>query len=236
MKFLEKQTCPLCKNELTLYFQVANQGSLFAIDKIKENERQFSQKYLIDKSLSVVDYFTIKNIDKNKDPIANSELSSNYFYQIIFNTPNIRNYFTNTKHLVAFLLCNNDAMIEEYGDYTISTQKACYYLSSQQLFINQDGLFEKVENKEIDSFSNIEGLSVSNTDDQGTDYVNVLCRDFSLNKTTLWNYKVSKDDKLKPDFEPSIFTKEFDFIVDDLSFEGGKEKLMDRLNSWVILT
>lgn len=235
------QVCPICQEPLTLYMQwsgdaIDKDRKLF-IAKNEEDVIRFEEHKFGRKNVSFKSKFSIKknNVDISMDL---KRVDDNYIvnFNSLMNEKNAKNQ----EEIYFFFLCNPKA-IEDLGyDYEINSYNGCYYRSSalikfHHLNYNNSKLYISFVD-EMPYINRAEYFVLKNRiDDLEKVYTLILNNEES--KTVLMYYSVTDEQALNDDFEANIFEKEMPILKNRPSFDqADKEKLIERLDGWIILS
>jgi hypothetical protein len=219
-KFIQqKQTCPICAEPLQLYMQFVN-------------SRCFRAKE-IDNSVYRFDPFVVgdvSNSNKNEHFFVSGETGD---YQIIYKDnppPDLENHA-----VFFFYLCNPAGFNKKSKGYEINAYKGCYYRSTPYLEIKKDGKLEFTVEKEIDSKDEVFCLRdrLSNSE-----RVFIFSLAHAANKTKLWYYSVTEEDRKQKGFKPKLFSKELPLVRSEIKVltKEEKVKMIERLDGWILMS
>lgn len=220
------QACPVCGEPLTLYAQVTD-GPLFKSMRPAHDLYHFEQFKCKDEEIKGDDFFWITEQAEDCD--------------IDFSTAKIYNK-SKTWTMFFFFMCNGDALEDTpYEGYGINPYVACYYRTSPFLEFKQN------EDKNwrlalADEFDPIEGdirdeIFIFKADSNGNEKVYILNTDYESKITTLRYYSVSPQERKDKNFDPKIFKKELPLLNVRPNFElDRREHLIDRFNSWILMS
>lgn len=216
--------CPICNNQLTLYAQVLR-STCFKTELSNDSEFIHMKPFRIKGELSDNEEMLIKDDGhlQFRDVHTSQKL----------NIKQDQMYF--------FYLCNENGFMTKgsVDDYNISIYKGCYYRSSQLFNLNKSDNSKEwvLGDSELDDFINkTENFSIS-TKDSSLEKIFTLQFDYEINKTTFYYYTATADQRRMKDFSPSIFEKTFDQLMNNLDFSiSNREKLINKLNNWVIFS
>ena len=139
-----------------------------------------------------------------------------------------------------FYLCNPSGIhVKEWGDYEISLYKGCYYRDTP--FYE----FEKGDDKrwylqpKDKSLTNIIGHESYSFKQVKNEYekVYMVSLDYEKAITTLWYWGATLEERSHPDFKPNLFEKDMPLLKTRLKAGiQDREKTIDRLNSWILMS
>jgi hypothetical protein len=222
--------CPVCGEPLTLYAQILD-GSLWAATKESPSIYRFKQMpYTASTELSPDDFFWI---DDNADSTD---------FQMTFSSPKI---YQKSKiwNFYLFFLCNKNSIEESVHEgYGINPYNSCYYRSSSfcEFKKGEDDVWRIAPvgiSQSTESDLSTEVFTFITQLNTGQEKVFVLDLDYENKNTVLRSFTVTPEEKAQADFEPLYFKKELPLLSvrPDLTIEN-RERLTDRLNSWILLS
>ncbi len=221
------EACPVCGEPLKLYMQVTD-GPLWKSSQVSANTLIFEKSTRLPPSEGTVsgDYFWITRNGDN--------------YNFNFSGSSILQH-SKTWYVFFFYLCNDKAIENKYGtDYEIDPYKACYYRSCpfMEFVLDSDTKEWTLKlSQEIDSNTRDEICIFKTHHEDGLEKVYILSLDYEFKLTTLRFFKTFPQDRLSEDFEPKIFKKELPLLGVHPNFDiSERDKLIDRLNSWIIMS
>jgi len=225
------QQCPICGESLNLYMQWIN-FTCFKATLLEPNLYQFDpflRNNMVLQQVEDDDYMLLKN---NGDTIE-TQMSSSKILQ------EAKKY-----HIYFFYLCNPlGFQKKKYGDYQINLYKGCYYRDSAimefQRNEDQDNKSWKLTylDKDHKHLSNkCESFSFKRTLNN-IERVYMLDLNYDQKVTTIWHYSVTEEEKKIESFEPKIFEKKMPLLKNRprLGLED-RDKLIDRFDSWIIMS
>ncbi len=214
--------CPVCNNKLELYMQITN-SVLF------KAERQCLPKETIYK------FIPFKCCPKD------SELSSSYInlhdYDTHFATSfsdNVISQEAKLNKIYFFFLCNEDGFEEHYGDYEINVTSACYYRSTSFMEYREGP--KKYELEYLianESFINQEEVFSFMKKSNNIDNIYILQLNGPSCKTKFTYFTADEDQKNDKNYDPKLFEKEFTLNSRPNFDLNERDKLFDRMSSWI---
>ena len=145
--------------------------------------------------------------------------------------------FAKTFQVFFYFLCNPAGMKKKWQtDYEIDLYRACYYRSSP-FFEMKSGDNWKLRpiNEEHDKIANLHEAFALKEADGDKEKVYMVNIDHENDRTRLWHYTVNEEQKKSDYFEANLFEKEMPLVKKAFNFEN-RQKLLDRLSSWVIMS
>jgi hypothetical protein len=225
--------CPICNNPLTLYMQWVNSIGWKA-EMIEEGSWAFHPKMGLNKD---------KTIESGDYMLLTSKLGQ---IRTNFSTNKLRNEGKKF-HMYFYYLCNPDGIKKTtWGDYKINIYKGCYYRASTLFEFQRDDDQESknwsiqvVDNERKDIINKHETYSFKKKNND-VEKVYILDLDWEKVKTSLWFYTVTDAQAADKNFKAED--------INDLHRElpllkkrpkvgpGDREKLIDRLETWIIMS
>ena len=228
-KFLTfNKRCPICNNPLTLYMQwidstlfIANQQDPSVYYFREFQPAWYERKILTDrdeediKSVTLMDYGDKFDVGFSHPSLFNEAKK----YQIYF-----------------YFLCKQEGFrSKNLRNYEINLVKGCYYRSTPLME------FKKKEDWKleytVDEFSDLINKDESfclKTRKNSLDKFYMLSRDMETQTTKVWYFTATDEQRVDPKFKPDIFQKELPLIRRP-SLENQK-KILERINSWIIMS
>lgn len=221
------RTCPVCEEPLSLYLQWMN-STCFKAKIIDHDTYKLEQCLCIQKDFNKDDYMILHDMEDA--------------FSIQFNTSKIRE-MSKMRLMYFFFLCNHSGLKENSPtDCEISLYTGCYYRQSASFEYKKDPHngkvwhLELVEQKDKDLINRNESFSF-NTRTAEVEKVYMIDLDHQDKKTTFWYYTVNEEERKIPYFKPKILEKEMPLLTVRPKLDlQDREKLLSRLNSWVILS
>lgn len=219
------KNCPLCDNPLTLYMQWVY-FSPFKGQLIEEQTYDF------------VSFNPLNDVEPDGQADDHIILTNNF--RLKFDNSAL---FNNCKkyQMYLFYLCNDRGFKPKYSgssDYEINVVRGCYYRSTPFMELKKNILDKKWRL----SYTNHKE-SIVNRDEcfsierhiNGLDKVYVLDMNYENKETTLFHYTCTLEQRQDPKYRPKIFEKKLPLLNKQVSLKD-KEKLMNRFDSWVIMS
>lgn len=228
------QQCPICQKPLSLFMQWTGSQidyvkKLFLVSQ-KENNAIMFEEHPISKKRANSAYG--KKILSNIT-VALKEVSNKYVLN--FNTLSGEKMARDQDGIYFFYLCNTES-IEDLGhDHQVNVYHSCYYRSSPFVHLAKDNKIEKLsENFDI---ANRDEYFVIKNKVEDLEKIYIVILDNEEKKTTFQHYSVTDQQSLIENFAPNLFEKEMPLLNNRLNFEEtNKEKLLNRLDSWVLMS
>lgn len=215
--------CPICQNDLTLYLQVHN-GPCFSstrtVSKINPDDNLFKFTPFLLKS--TLDMFGGKE-DNTIDLAARKET-----YE--FNDK--KKFLDNGFYL--FFVCNKAGFKEIPGDYNIKMYDACYYLSTPPLKIDINNNVQFREQNHTDMMYHESHAYMIQKNEVLKVYI--LISDYNAKNTKLWYYTMTDKESKTKGWEPNKFSKTLPLVPKFNASYRNKDQLIDRFDSWIILS
>lgn len=221
------ERCPSCSNDLKLYMTWLNSMTFKATSKqIKGNKiHRFEQALCKNNSFGQNDYLSLlDNGEQVKTKFNSSKLAEEAkVHQIYF-----------------FQICGEGGFKESNKEFQINAAKACYYRSTpfMQYTATEDGkwsLLNALEGQENAIFQN-EVFSFKKKIKE-LEHTYILDMNYGSKETKFYYYTVSDEERVAPGFRPKRFDKTFPLLsVRPKVGEEDREKLIDRFNSWIIVS
>ncbi len=224
------EACPVCGEPLKLYMQVTD-GPLWGSSLVSVDSLIFEKRTRLPPEEGAIsgDYFwiTISGDDYNFNFSGSNILQHSKTWNVFF-----------------FYLCNDKAIENKYGtDYEIDPYQACYFRSCpfMEFVLDSNDKKWKLELASgadlIDGKTRDEICIFKTQHDGGLEKVYILSLDYESKLTTLRFFKTTDKDRANRDFEPKIFKKELPLLNVRPNFDmSERDKLIDRLNSWIIMS
>lgn len=232
--------CPICHEPLHLYMQwiPGNDPMLppFRAEFVEPSVYRFKpvSEYNPSKDLLGLSHASADLFVSLSDFILLTEQHDDVFLH--FNNKSFEG-FSKTFQVYFYFLCNPAGMKKKWQtDYEIDLYKGCYYRSSPFMEMRQDGTWKlRKINESHKNMANLhEAFSLKETvgDKEKVYMVNI---DHENDRTRLWHYTVSAEQKESDYFEANLFEKEMPMMKKGFKFEDRK-KMLDRLGSWVMMS
>lgn len=224
------EKCPVCGEPLKLYMQVTD-GPLWKSSQVSSDTLIFEKNTPLAPLDGVVsdDYFWINR--------RGDDYNFNFSGSSIFQ-------HSKTWSIFFFYLCNEKSIENKYGrDYEIDPYRACYFRSCPFM---EFGLDNKAGKWALELASGADAIDGNTRDEicifkipqeNGLEKVYILSLDYEFKVTTLRFFKTTAEDRVSDDFEPKVFKKELPLLGARPNFDiSERDKLIDRLNSWIIMS
>ncbi len=222
-EFLDFNThCPSCQEPLTLFMRwsgeiLDNDYRLFKFYR-KENKNLAFREIVQNKKTSEITGIIY--------PETNS---------ISFNTSSAEKIIQDQDSIYFFFLCNPNSIQDLSYDYEIDAYKACYFRSSFPInFVKENNLLHPSYLEPQSHVLRDESFILVDRKEE-LEKVYILTLSYEDNKTILMHYSVTDEQAKDDSYEPSVFTKEVP-LLKTRPDPSDKEKLLDRLNSWIIMS
>ncbi len=223
--------CPICNEPLSLYMHWLK-SCLFQAQEVTPNLYDFkviwSQKsgtYVENDSL-VGEIMQLEDLGNNK-------------FEIDFSNGQLQQE-AKKPHLYFFWICNPNGITKMgHGNYQINMYKSCYYRSSPSMeFVRFDR--EKkwnlcIVNPDLCSLVNKSERFAFKSHSNAVEKVYTLGLDYETKETLFWYYAVTDEEKKIELFKPKVFEKQMPLLRNRPNFEN-KEKLLERFDSWIIMS
>ena len=217
------KNCPICNNELSLYWQWINHP-LFKAIEVEDSTYYFAK------------YDSTRHDFDDKDDRSMTLFDYGDSFRTSFSCPSL---LTDVKsHQTYFyFLCNEQGFnAKNLNDYEINLAQGCYYRSSPLMEYQKinDG-WELVYI--IDEFAGLsytdESFSLKKRIER-EDKIYMVNRNLEKEITKLWFHTITDEQRKDPKFKPVTFRKELP-LIERPSFEN-KDKLISRLETWIIMS
>jgi hypothetical protein len=220
--------CPVCNNNLTLYLQITN-SVLFKAEK-ECLAQSTNYKFIPFKCCS-----------------AESELNSSYINLYDYGSYSKTSFSDNViakeakLHKMYFFFLCNEGGFEDYHDnydydydYDINVTQACYYRSTSFMEYRKGSKGYELENLiKNEEFVNREEVFSFVKNSNNIDNVYVLQLNGPSGKTNFTYFTVNEEQKNNKNYEPKLFEKEFT-LKNRPNFDlNERDKLFNRMSSWV---
>lgn len=221
--------CPICDEPLSLYMQWVNSVC-------------FEAKQIDDKA-----YYFKPFKGLGKDPEGDSLKNE---YMILEDNENVDLIMSNTKieqesrkyQIYFFFVCNPAGFKDKgYKDYELNLFKTCYYRSSPFYEMRKDSTTDKWAMEHIlpetkDVVVHDESLCFKHLG-KDNERVYMLNLNYEKKETKIWHYIVPETEKDKKGYQPKLFSKTLPILTNrpDFGFDA-REKLLDRFDSWIIMS
>ncbi len=219
--------CPSCGERLTLYMQWIDSICFKAV-KIGLDEYRLHPflNFKKDGDIQESDYIIMN--DKGND--------TDFYFS---STPLVQE---SRKHPIYFFyLCNPAGFrIKSWGDYDISLYQGCYYRDTPFLEFEKNELNNKwslqLKDKSRDIINKDESFCFKNINN-GFEKVYMLNLNTEEEKTTLWYYSATTEERQKEGFNPKLFHKDMPLLKTRIKTAiEDREKLLDRFDSWILVS
>jgi len=226
-----KQTCTKCNKPLSLYLQI-HYGDSFKFQS-KDGDDSVTFVKMDENKNGVDSYLSIHCPDDAMNPKL-----------MYFNSDNKSISFH------CFYICNQDSLRAKTNkdnkeiNWDISAAQACYIRSSINYTINidpilQDNKTDKIivpadKNKEYKPLSIKRECFSYNRKINNIDNVYVADFDYELNRTKIFAYKASDEDRKNKDWKPNIFEKEVS-VFNKLDFSN-EELMINKFDTWIVMS
>jgi hypothetical protein len=158
-------------------------------------------------------------------------------YVANFNTLSAQKMAKDQKSLYFYYLCNPRAISDLGYDHQIDIYYGCYYRSTPLIKLDE------YESKQQLLVKYIQDNGIINRDEYyvvknktgNLEKVYVIVLDNEEKKTVFHHYTVTDEEASKEDFEPKLLEREMPLLNNRINFED-KERLFNRLDSWVIMS
>lgn len=228
--------CPICNNPLTLYMQWVS-SICFKAELIENNSWAFNPHI---------------GLKKEGDPNA---IERDDYMLLTSNLGQVRTQFSANKvfseakkhHMYFYYLCNPEGIKKtNWGDYKINIYKGCYYRASTLFEFRRDDDQEsknwslQVVNGDFKDIVNKHETYSFKKKNNDLEKIYILDLDWEKNKTSLWFYTVTDAQAADKNFKAediNDFHKELPLLKKRPKVgPGDQEKLIDRLESWIIMS
>jgi hypothetical protein len=218
------QRCPICDNDLTLYLQMKD-STCFRAHKQKKNIHHFQPFKCINKSISPLDYIDLYDYGRDfETKFSSSQMAAE----------------AKRSQLYLFYLCNEQGFEEEDNNFTINIYGGCYYRSSPFLEYQKTAKktwLLKTINPDHDNLVNHDELFSFSREVNDIEKVYMLNLNNHNNKTVFMHYSVNDEQRKDKDYSPNVLEKEISNLIARPNFSiANRDKLLDRFDSWVILS
>ena len=223
-KFLNfNHNCPVCEKPLQTL--LSSGKNLWKSTKI-DDQYHFVRVCERDKNLSDEDSFILALAPEG--------------VTITFSTPEIQKVIQ-AEHCFCMKLCTSDAVECNSFDYDIKLDTTCYFRSSPFFDLvesnNQFG-FQVVNSDHAEIVNRDIVFTVSDQNQEGLERVYLLNVSYEDVKTQLFHWSSTPEQRCQEGFEPNIFVKDdLPLLLEFPNLElSERDRLIDRLNSWVVLS
>lgn len=225
--------CPICKNELTLFMQWVDtdwtKNEKLFIATQKKDLYHFTEFPLNTRQLNLY----AQKTGENKELSFNVKDKSS----VEFNCLSTKKLAQSYQSVYFFWLCNPGSINIKEGDYKIIFFDACYYRSTPYI------KFVDVDKKTIVDYNSFQYVNrdenfIIQDRNSGNLKAYFLSLNYEYEKTLFWHYSATPEEEAQEDFTPlNPFEAEMPLLnkTPDVSSEG-REKLLDRFNSWIIMS
>lgn len=231
-EFLDFNThCPSCKKPLTLFMRWSGGAG----DPIGDDYKLF--QFYLNKKQNLA-FQEIKQNNKFFQNTKTMEINGILYpdtNSITFNTSSAEKIIQNQDYVYFFFLCNPDAIEHLSYDYEIDAYKACYFRSSFPVKFSKNNNLLSPSYLEVyphllcdESFTLIDKK-------EHQENIYVLTLSYEDDQTLLKHYSVTNEQAAQEDFEPVVFSKEFP-LLKIRPDPSDKEKILKRLNGWIIMS
>lgn len=218
------QRCPICDNDLTLYLQMKD-STCFRAHKKKKNNYHFQPFKCINKSISPLDHIDLYDYGRDVE----TKFSSS---QMAAEAKRSQLYF--------FYLCNEQGFEEADNDFTINIYGGCYYRSSPFLEYQKTAKktwLLKTINPDHNNLINHDEMFSFSREINDIEKVYMLNLNSHNNKTVFMHYSVNEEQRKDKDYAPNLFEKEISNLIARPNFSiTNRDKLLDRFDSWIIMS
>lgn len=216
--------CPICREPLTLYLQWLN-GPCFIAEKempYRYKLTQFKNKNdkLEDDHIDLLDYVTKSEIKFSSNRIAEE---------------------AKRPHMYFFYLCNPAGFKDIGNDYEINIYKGCYWRSTPELEFKRYEIDPnwRLEAVNPDENKLVNGDEIFSFKKPGEieEKVYTLQLNYAEDKTDFMFYSVTEEQRAQKSFEPKLFDKTIPMLGTRPDFAPEhREKLLDRFDSWILVS
>lgn len=220
--------CPICDEPLHLYMQWVN--SICFEAKQLDNKAYYFKP------------FKGFNKDADTDSVKNE-------YLILEDNDNAELHISSSKleeesrkyQIYLFFVCNPAGFKDKgYRDYELNLFKTCYYRSSPfyEFKKNPDGKWDLdhtlPETKGLVSHDESLCFKILGKDNERVYMLNL---NYDKKETKIWHYSVPETERNTKGFQPKLFSKTLPLLTNrpDFGFDA-REKLIDRFDSWIIMS
>lgn len=229
-EFLDFNTlCPSCQEPLTLFMRWSG-------DPIDDDYKLFQFYRKMNGNLA---FQEVKQENKYLQNSKRTMEINGIVYpntnSITFNTSSAEKIIQDQDSVYFFFLCNPDSIEQLSYDYEINAYKSCYFRSSFPVkFVKENNLLcpsylEPTPHPLRDeSFTFIDRK-------EGHEKIYVLTLSYEDDRTILKHYSITDEQAAMDDFEPSVFSKDLPLLKNRFD-QSNKEKLLERLNSWIVMS
>lgn len=221
-KFLHfNDTCPVCEEPLTLYSNCSDKMLWKA--KRHKNEYHFEPYKLISEPFN------------QDDRMILSEDSGNI--KISFQTLSSFKNEIKTWNMNFFYLCNKSGLNIATSYFDLNAYNACYFRSTPWMEFkwNNSDWSLKTVNPDHDKLVVCDESFCFKQITPELEKVYIMNLDYETSKTRLWHYSANAIQRDDSQYEPKVFEKEMPLLSVRPKFEQ-KEKLIDRLDSWILIS
>lgn len=220
------RNCPICFSPLTIYMQWMKYANF------KGSYHGNGEFHFIPSDE--------KNVHRREGMILNVQGNS---YTTEFTSAALHNE-SRKWQIYFFYLCNPKGLVlKPNGKHEIHLHKGCYYRSSPcyEFVLNQEKdthskrwTMELTDPEQKHIVNKTERFCLKQEND-GKEKVYMLSLNYLKQNTEFWYYTATEEEKKDNQFSPNIFTKELPLLKNrpDLT---DKRKLMERFDSWIIMS
>ena len=226
-EFFQEHTCPSCGKELTLFLR-ARHNSLWKATDSSPNGYTFTQHLIKNQKFGENDSF-ILNVDGN-------------FNRFHCNSSALWQEFKSLQFFL-FYICNEKAIIKEFSDYKISSVDSCYVRNSTFLELgpqewdNDKVLWSLIPvSKESPPLVRNENFGFTSKTSENGEKGYFYTLDYDGKKSILYYYAVTSDQLQEQDFEPKVFEQTELPLPPVRPDFSNKEKIMSKLDNWILLS
>lgn len=219
--------CPICGEPLDLYMQW-EYSTLWKAHQNAPDTYTFTPFKLISDKI------------KKEDTIIICEAYNSI--ETYFSTPALAEIFK-AKEAYFFYLCNEAGFAdrgEPATDYEINLYRGCYFRSSVTFKMKQHSKknwkLEESKEEQASLINKAESFSFKNITEE-LEKIYMLNLDSVDNLTKLWHYSATPEQRKDENYEPKLFEKEMPLLTVRPKFDlEHREKLLDRFESWIIMS
>jgi hypothetical protein len=218
--------CPVCDNDLTLYLQMKD-SVCFRAKKQKQNVYHFEPFKCMNKSISERDYIDLYDFGKDfETKFSSSQMAAE----------------AKRSQLYFFYMCDEHGFEDDNNktDYTINVYQGCYYRSTPFLEYqktSKKAWVLKAIDPDQEALVNQEEVFSFSREVNGIEKVYMLNLDSHNKKTIFMHYTADEDQRKDKDYSPNVFEKEIPNLTTRPNFSANnRERLLDRFDSWIIMS
>lgn len=216
--------CPICHETLTLYLQWMD-SACFKAKQIEPNVYKFEP-------------FLKTQKDEKFEPLANGSViitDRETGIDIQFSSPELMKYSQNYQQYL-FYICNPQGFkMQSSGQYEILPYKACYWRSSTNLEWKNTGELDVVNFTTKDVVNKHEAFCIS-IKEKDVEKVYIADLEGEEQKTEFWYYAISDLQKEENYFKPNILHKTMPLLPGGFKSMDDKARLIDRFNTWIMMS